>query len=61
LESSKIIEVILSVAPHLYIIMADEPNEPITIKVKDATGDEMQFKVKKNTRMEKIFEAYAGK
>ena len=36
-------------------------SEPITIKVKDASGEEMQFKVKKTTRMEKIFEAYAGK
>lgn len=36
-------------------------SEPITIKVKDASGEEMQFKVKKTTRMEKIFEAYAGR
>ena len=40
--------------------MADEGHaESITIKVKDSTGEEMQFKVKKTTRMEKIFEAYA--
>ena len=36
-------------------------SEAITIKVKDASGEEMHFKVKKTTRMEKIFEAYAGK
>lgn len=42
--------------------MADEGQaESITIKVKDSTGEEMQFKVKKTTRMEKIFEAYACK
>ena len=35
-------------------------SEAITIKVKEHTGEEMQFKVKKTTRMEKIFEAYAG-
>lgn len=42
--------------------MADEEdvsNEALTIKVKETSGEEMQFKVKKNTRMEKIFEAYA--
>jgi hypothetical protein len=38
----------------------EEGNEPITIKVKESTGDEMQFKVKKSTRMAKIFDAYAG-
>ena len=32
---------------------------PITIQVKDGTGDLMHFKVKKQTRMEKIFAAYA--
>ena len=31
----------------------------ITIRVKDAAGEEMYFKVKKATRMEKIFSAYA--
>ena len=31
----------------------------ITIRVKDQTGDETFFKVKKTTRMEKVFGAYA--
>lgn len=35
--------------------------ETITIKVKDAAGDEMSFKVKKSTKLEKIFDAYAGR
>lgn len=46
-------------------IMADEDvaneSQTITIKVKDGAGEELQFKVKKTTRMEKIFESYAGK
>ncbi len=33
--------------------------ESITVKVKDQTGDEMQFRVKKTTKMHKIFDAYA--
>ena len=33
--------------------------ETITIKVRDQTGDEMFFKVKKTTKMSKIFDAYA--
>ncbi len=33
--------------------------ENITVKVKDQTGDEMQFRVKKTTKMQKIFDAYA--
>ena len=32
--------------------------DSITIRVKDAAGDEMFFKVKKTTKMEKIFSAY---
>lgn len=43
--------------------MSDEPAEPsvetITLKLRDQTGDEMFFKVKKTTKMSKIFEAYA--
>lgn len=39
----------------------DEASQAITIKVKDGAGEELQFKVKKSTRMEKIFEAYAGR
>mmetsp|Transcript_31401 Transcript_31401/g.70336 ORF Transcript_31401/g.70336 Transcript_31401/m.70336 type:complete len:181 (+) Transcript_31401:80-622(+) len=36
-----------------------EGNEPITIRVKDQTGEETMFKVKKTTKMQKIFGAYA--
>lgn len=32
---------------------------PITLKVRDSTGDEMVFRVKRGTQMRKIFEAYA--
>ncbi len=40
--------------------MADENQvENITVKVRDQTGDEMQFRVKKTTKMSKIFDAYA--
>ncbi len=35
------------------------PTESITIRVKDGGGEEMFFKVKKTTKMEKIFTAYA--
>jgi len=31
----------------------------ITLRVRDQTGDEMFFKVKKETKMQKIFDAYA--
>jgi Ubiquitin-2 like Rad60 SUMO-like len=45
--------------------MADEKpdikNEPITIKVKTATGEETVFKVKRSTKFSKIFEAYSKK
>lgn len=45
--------------------MAEEDNkgeagsEVITIRVKDQTGDELCFKVKKSTKMSKIFDSYA--
>ncbi len=32
---------------------------PITLKVRDQSGEEMFFKVKKGTAMSKIFDAYA--
>mmetsp|Transcript_40870 Transcript_40870/g.41747 ORF Transcript_40870/g.41747 Transcript_40870/m.41747 type:complete len:93 (+) Transcript_40870:84-362(+) len=38
---------------------ADEGGETITLRVRDQTGDEMFFKVKKTTKMSKIFEAYS--
>lgn len=34
-------------------------NEPITIRVKDQTGEETMFKIKKSTKMSKVFSAYA--
>ena len=36
-------------------------DQPITIKVVESTGDEISFKVKKTTKMSKIFEAYASR
>lgn len=37
----------------------DAAETPITLKVRDQSGDEMMFKVKKGTKMSKIFTAYA--
>lgn len=37
----------------------EETNEPITIRVKDQTGEETMFKIKKTTKMSKVFAAYA--
>jgi len=34
-------------------------NEPITIRVRDQTGEETYFKIKKTTKMEKVFQTYA--
>ena len=39
--------------------MSEAKPETITIRVKDQTGDETYFKVKKTTKMSKIFSAYA--
>eukprot|EP00979_Chaetoceros_neogracilis_P003878 scaffold671_cov286-Chaetoceros_neogracile.AAC.17 len=36
-----------------------EGAEPITIRVKDQTGEETFFKIKKTTKMSKVFETYA--
>ena len=38
---------------------AESGEDVITLRVKDQTGDEMFFKVKKTTKMQKIFDAYA--
>ena len=47
----------------LYFRQSQNPHkihsETITIKVKDQGGDEMFFKVKKTTKMSKIFDAYS--
>ncbi|KAL3771302.1 LOW QUALITY PROTEIN: hypothetical protein ACHAW5_004511 [Stephanodiscus triporus] len=37
----------------------ESSNEPITIRVKDQTGEETMFKIKKSTKMSKVFSAYA--
>lgn len=34
-------------------------SEPITIRVRDQTGEETYFKIKKTTKMEKVFSTYA--
>ena len=34
-------------------------SEPITIRVRDQTGEETYFKIKKTTKMEKVFQTYA--
>mmetsp|Transcript_4325 Transcript_4325/g.9375 ORF Transcript_4325/g.9375 Transcript_4325/m.9375 type:complete len:93 (+) Transcript_4325:196-474(+) len=36
-------------------------SEPISIFVKDQSGDQVQFKVKSHTKFEKIFSAFATK
>ena len=36
-----------------------EGNEPITLKVRDQGGEEMFFKVKKNTKLSKVMTAFA--
>ena len=41
--------------------MADDASATITIRVKDQAGDETFFKVKKTTKMSKIFSAYANR
>mmetsp|Transcript_3699 Transcript_3699/g.8586 ORF Transcript_3699/g.8586 Transcript_3699/m.8586 type:complete len:93 (+) Transcript_3699:40-318(+) len=38
-----------------------EEEQTITIRVRDQTGEEMFFKVKKTTKMSKIFDAYASR
>ncbi|KAL7477732.1 hypothetical protein ACHAW6_003522 [Cyclotella cf. meneghiniana] len=38
-----------------------EKGEPITIRVRDQTGEETFFKIKKSTKMSKVFESYASR
>lgn len=40
---------------------AKSEDAPITIRVKDQTGEETMFKIKKSTKMRKVFEAYASR
>ncbi|KAL7429903.1 hypothetical protein ACHAXM_001915, partial [Skeletonema potamos] len=35
--------------------------EPITIRVRDQTGEETFFKIKKSTKMSKVMKTYAGR
>ncbi|CAB9514595.1 Small ubiquitin-related modifier [Seminavis robusta] len=36
-------------------------NNPVTLRVRDQTGEETFFKIRKNTRMYKVFETYADR
>mmetsp|Transcript_10039 Transcript_10039/g.28125 ORF Transcript_10039/g.28125 Transcript_10039/m.28125 type:complete len:96 (+) Transcript_10039:18-305(+) len=36
-----------------------EGKEPITLRVRDQTGEETFFKIKKGTKMAKVFDAFA--
>ena len=38
---------------------SDEVNETITLKVRDQSGEEMFFKVKKTTKLSKMMDAFA--
>jgi len=38
-----------------------EDNSPINVKVVSSTGDEVFFKIKRNTKLSKLQGAYAGK
>mmetsp|Transcript_54425 Transcript_54425/g.108037 ORF Transcript_54425/g.108037 Transcript_54425/m.108037 type:complete len:84 (-) Transcript_54425:509-760(-) len=40
-------------------VKPDADGNTITIRVRDQTGEETFFKVKKSTRMEKVFTTYA--
>mmetsp|Transcript_38289 Transcript_38289/g.79621 ORF Transcript_38289/g.79621 Transcript_38289/m.79621 type:complete len:94 (+) Transcript_38289:123-404(+) len=40
---------------------AAEGNEPITLRVRDQTGEETFFKIKKTTKMSKVFDTYASR
>ncbi|KAI0260340.1 ubiquitin-like protein [Gloeopeniophorella convolvens] len=41
--------------------MEDGPNAPINVKVVSATGEEVFFKIKRNTKLSKLQGAYASK
>mmetsp|Transcript_32900 Transcript_32900/g.48673 ORF Transcript_32900/g.48673 Transcript_32900/m.48673 type:complete len:94 (+) Transcript_32900:88-369(+) len=38
---------------------SSEGSEPITIRVRDQTGEETFFKIRKTTKMSKVFDTYA--
>ncbi|KAL7480314.1 hypothetical protein ACHAW6_006011, partial [Cyclotella cf. meneghiniana] len=59
---------LVTINPHSRTTMSDDNNdakpegegsEQLTIRVKDQSGEETFFKVKKTTKMSKIFNAYA--
>eukprot|EP00529_Nitzschia_sp_RCC80_P002070 CAMPEP_0113513162 /NCGR_PEP_ID=MMETSP0014_2-20120614/39710_1 /TAXON_ID=2857 /ORGANISM="Nitzschia sp." /LENGTH=94 /DNA_ID=CAMNT_0000409537 /DNA_START=71 /DNA_END=355 /DNA_ORIENTATION=+ /assembly_acc=CAM_ASM_000159 len=39
----------------------EEGKEPITIRVRDQSGEETFFKIKKSTKMHKVFESFASR
>ena len=45
----------------LYLEGAPVEDQPITIRIRDQTGEELSFRVKKTTKMAKIMDAYAAK
>jgi len=49
------------VATQQQVEMPHHGELPLTLKVRDQSGDEMFFKVKMSTHLSKIFEAYANR
>ncbi|PCH34854.1 ubiquitin-like protein [Wolfiporia cocos MD-104 SS10] len=48
-------------APADVELKAEDPNAPINIKVTTQTGEEVFFKIKRNTKLSKLQGAYAAK
>ncbi|KAI4518637.1 ubiquitin-related domain-containing protein [Schizophyllum commune] len=42
-------------------VKSEDPNAPINIKVVSSTGEEVFFKIKRNTKLSKLQGAYANK
>jgi len=42
-------------------VKSEDPNGPINVKVVTSTGDEVFFKIKRNTKLSKLQGAYANK
>ena len=38
-----------------------KPGEQLTVSIKDQSGEMMHFKIKKTTKMSKVFDAYASR
>jgi hypothetical protein len=47
--------------PHITPPPPHDTNDTITIRLKDQMGEEVMFRVRKTTRMMKVFNAYAGR